>query len=490
MKLFLASLALSASTIRADGSHCTYGHLYLSDTETANVYVMDVSKGVASNDDIPSSAAFTVPVPAAGAGEFRLKTSPDSQFVAVSHYGDRLNGNAGGFFAMVDTGFHLDGDMIHYDAPALVENMAVDECIGMAHVEFNAGTVTLHCDGYMPPIVDGADFTTQVNTTVHVIDLDKAGGTESAVLYTMGLEGAHHGVGYSLDKKHLLHSLPTDERRARLTNESLPFEFRVIDFAGNVLHAMDDTADKSYHCTGYHGSAKLDGTFALACNEEHAGILLVDYDSAQADDMAYGSRHVLYPTEFPNHRTGTIVGHSGADFLLANFANSADASFHIMAFDPKQTSIEQSAVFTLPASQCLFGFEKSKGEVVYVMTPENGTLHVLEWHTDHWDVLVQKQVIPGMLACSEVVAAVGVNQVFVAHKATKKLYVAKVEDGVVDVFMNDLPFEANRMAVAGAPNSASCGVKEEESDATSGADVAVMSTFMAVATASLAIMMW
>ena len=77
-------------------------------------------------------------------------------------------------------------------------------------------------------IVGAYDFVPQLNTTIHVVDVTKLGSTsESAIVHSIKLQGAHHGVAIPVDDGHVLHSLALDDRVNRVPNTtSLPTTFK------------------------------------------------------------------------------------------------------------------------------------------------------------------------------------------------------------------------------------------------------------------------
>jgi hypothetical protein len=156
---------------------------------------------------------------------------------------------------------------------------------------------------------------------VWVIDESKFGpSTESsAVIYNTTLIGSHHGVAIPVDDNHVLYSLATPERINRTSGSSaLPATFQVVDYQGDVLHSIDDTTSDDTCCSGFHGSWAVNNTFVLACDAEHGGILVVDYEEAS---NAYSSRALSYPESFTEHRTGTYAEHHQSPNVVGNFGD-------------------------------------------------------------------------------------------------------------------------------------------------------------------------
>jgi hypothetical protein len=454
----LASLFSYSTRVIADaheeGSEgCTHGKLYMVDNTTSKLYVFD---GVASNELDSLNAAEAVSLPVTGAGQLILQSSGSGKEVVVMYRGDVTQGYQDGFVEFLDSGVVAEDHDSHAHVmyqegyPKRIPNAAFS-CARAIHYVRHHDKIAIFCDG-------SYDHDPQVNSTVWVVEETKFGATESAIVYSEILQGTHHGVVIPVDDDHLLYSLAHENRTNREENADLfglPDTFQVVDYQGNVLHSIDDTSNKDTHCTGFHGSAANDNTFALACNADHGGIVIVDY---QETTETYASRALSYPVDdkFAGHRTGSFDDHPQADFIVGNFATRED--FHLMAFSKDSTTLTSQNVLTLPDRQCTFAFELGQGKVVLVFMP-NGFLHAFEWNGNQWNELAKEEVVPGMAACSEAVFTPGVGQAFLVTPETKTLYavdLARVHEGEIKIYTSTLPFFPSGMIVAGLAKEYLC----------------------------------
>jgi hypothetical protein len=280
--------------------------------------------------------------------------------------------------------------------------------------------------------------------------------SDSAIVFAKTLQGSHHGVAIPVDDNHVLHSVATAERARRGPSGgdyALPETFQVVDYEGNVMHSLEDTSDPSKSCAGFHGSSAIDNTFALACNDEHGGILVVDYDSTSA---AYTSRALSYPIS--NHRTGSFADHHDSPYVVGNFAGENN-EFHLLSFDPtKTTALDDSHIQTLGTRQCSFDFEKASAEILMVWL-QSGKLQIYELEPE-WILIEEVEVVPGMASCTEAQMVAGYGQVFVMAPANQKLYaldLTHVHEGEgIELFETNLGFTPNSAIVAGVPSGDAC----------------------------------
>jgi hypothetical protein len=361
---------------------------------------------------------------------------------------------------------------IEYTNPSMIDNAAFD-CARAIHYVTHDSKIGIFCDG---AITD----TALVNSTVWVIDEALFGDpTQSAVVYSETLQSSHHGVAIPVDDNHLLYSLATPDRLAGNSSRSysLPHTFQVVDYEGNVLHSITDTTDKDNSCSGFHGSWGKDNTFALACDDDHGGILVVNYDQSTA---TYESRSVTYPSNFPDHRTGSFAEHHKAPLAVGNFAATQQA--HLVRFDPAldtgDISITSDNVLTLGTeSQCSYQFEQSEGQLLMVLMPD-GTLKVYEVEPD-WKLLVEEKIVPDMENCADVHFVPGYGQVFILTGWNNKVYSIDLahimiqegeEGGELEVTESNLDFRPYSAIVAGVTEESMCRLSEiDHEDGGSGA---------------------
>jgi len=448
----LLAAVISLAATRRTGAlehECTHGKLYMVDDVTSNLFVVDVSTGL---DDL-SVEETTLALPSTGAGQLVLQSSLSGKDFAVIYRGNIDMSYQDGFVNFVDTGVktvdHGDHFDVEYGSPSLISNAAIN-CARPIHFVSHDEKIAIFCDG-------DYEGTPQVNSTVWVLDEALFGtNTDSAVIYTESLQGSHHGVAIPVDDNHLLYSLATEERVNRGdngTDYALPGTFQVVNYQGQVLHSITDTTDQDKSCKGFHGSSAIDNTFALACDDEHGGILIVDYEEPSS---AYSSRALLYPENFEDHRTGSFIEHPDADVVVGNFASSEN--FYLLAFAETDTVLGEGNLLPLPARQCDFAFELGAGMVVLALLP-TGMLHAFEFHDGEWEELATVQVVPDMTDCSDAVFAPGVGQAFVASKSKQTLFAVDldhVHEGEMEVTSLELPFVATDLLVAGTTDNAIC----------------------------------
>jgi hypothetical protein len=353
---------------------------------------------------------------------------------------------------------HVD---IEYATPTMLESASF-ECARAIHYVPHDSKIAIFCDGGIN------ENGTLVNSTVWVIDETLLrSATESAIVYSDTLLSSHHGVAVPVDDNHILYSLPTEERLAGNSSRSysLPSTFEVSDFAGAVVHSIDDTEDKDKSCSGFHGSWAKDNTFALACDDVHGGILVVDFDETTG---TFASRALSYPSEFPDHRTGGFAEHPLAPVAVGNFA-SMEAS-HLIRFDPFTASeLTSDNVMTLPSSAdgyCGFGFEESEGQLLMILLPD-GTLSVYDV-TSAWDLVVSQKVVPDMPNCTDVSMVAGFGQAFIMTGWNNKMYGINMMnllhaadgDDLLQVSETTLPFKPYSAVVAGVPQDVMCRLSD------------------------------
>jgi hypothetical protein len=219
------------------------------------------------------------------------------------------------------------------------------------------------------------------------------------------------------------------------------------------------------YCSGYHGSIAKGNVFAFACDGNHGGILIVNYNPVS---KAYTSRALSYPPGFSGHRSGTLYSHDKSPCVIGNFA--LGPANYLLAFELTDTgAMTNSSLLPLSARQCGFEFEKSDGEYVLNFMP-NGTLSAFTYDkVSSWKLVAQTVVVPNMTACTQAAFVPGHLQAFVMHYASRTLYAItldKVMNGVMVVTTTTLPYMPLSGVVAGAPELYSCSLKPKRVIAT------------------------
>ncbi|KAG7374806.1 hypothetical protein IV203_013901 [Nitzschia inconspicua] len=449
---------LSAALLASAHGDCTHGRLFVSDADSTTVHVIDLNESL---ENLAPEASLNVP----GEAGINLKATGSMKEVAAMYRGDETIGFTDGVVSFFDAGvsaiLHGDHYDIAYRTPSMIENAGF-ECSRVVHYTPHADKIAFFCDGTYGDEAAGID---QQNSTVWVIDETKFGDpSESALVFNMTLQGSHHGVAIAVDDDHILYSLATPDRIARTPGigetEALPSTFVIEDFEGNVIHNLDDTDDPSKSCLGFHGEWAHDNQFALGCDDNHGGILRVDYNPSTE---TYSSFAVSYPEGFEGHRTGSFAGHSYAEHIAANFAVSGGAS-HLLAFTTDDSQITENMVLPLPVRQCAFAYEQGSADHILVFLP-TGSFHVFEYHDDTWEEKVNVQVVEGMTECSEALFVAGFGQAFVLVKESRVIHAIDldhVDHGDVDIYTSTLGFTPFDAVVAGVPTEVACEMEGHE----------------------------
>jgi hypothetical protein len=151
-------------------------------------------------------------------------------------------------------------------------------------------------------------------------------------VFTKELAGSHHGVVVPVNDNHVLVSVALPERVAKAEGSSaLPDGFTVYDYDSQVLHGLNEVEDPSRLCLGFHGSGVVSNSFVFACDQDHAGLLVVDY----GETATYTSRALSYPDNFQAHRTGSLEYSHWSELAVGNFADRGTLDFKLVAFSPK-----------------------------------------------------------------------------------------------------------------------------------------------------------
>jgi hypothetical protein len=261
---------------------------------------------------------------------------------------------------------------------------------------------------------------------------------------------------------------------------SLPDTFQVIATPdGSILHELTDTSDPNAHCAGFHGSASVGNTHYLACDADHGGIVVVEYDPATE---TYTSKAIMYPDEFDGYRIGSFAYHYTANAVVGSMTLDGGTDFYLVAVPNGATAIGEENILMLPGDlrECGYQFEVGSGHDLLVFMP-NGFLHAFEVTPEGTFVeIMQKEIVPGMTACSEAAFVAGIGQAFIATPATQTLYavdLTHMEEGEADIFTTDLPFFPSVMTVSGFELEYACeGGHDHDGDKTEEPSVAASST--------------
>ena len=459
MKLLAFSLLLPVLS-KAEET-CTHGKLFISDADSPTVHVFDTSTGNLA--DLTPEHSLTAP----GKAGLNLKATGSYGEMAVMYRGDENLGYTDGTVSFLDSGVRVDDHDDHYAVeyvtPAFIDNAAFD-CARAIHFTPHDDKIGIFCDGTYGNEETGVE---QVNSTIWIIDETKFGSSsDSAVIYSMTLQGSHHGVVIPVDDNHVLYSLATPDRIARTNGtgvtQALPNTFVVEDYDGNVLHSLDDTSDPNKSCAGFHGEWAHGNEFALGCDDNHGGILRVDYDP---DASTYSSRSLTYPARFDGHRTGSFTGHDSTDLIIANFALRGGTA-HLMAFTSDDSELTENQMLPLPATQCGYAYEKGEADAVLVFMP-TGMFHVFEYHDDAWEEMAKIQVVTNMTACAEALFVAGVGQAFVLEKESKAIHAIDLQhmtEGELEITTSTLDFTPFDAAISGAPMNVVCTMEDEDHD--------------------------
>jgi hypothetical protein len=225
--------------------------------------------------------------------------------------------------------------------------------------------------------------------------------------------------------------------------------FTIIDHEGNLVHSLNEVDDPTRSCLGMHGTGVTGtSTFTFACDQDHGGILIMNYDGV----FGYSSRALTYPEPFGTHRTGHLTGHPKSSFVLGDFSDGQADSHHLMVFNPHiDSNISTGQLEEL--KYCSFDFERAAGELVTSWLP-NGNLRVYSIDPS-WMLIAEVQVFPNMTECTDTVMAPGEGSAFVARG--KELKACDISDlSNIIITTHSLNVTAASAAVAGIPDGYAC----------------------------------
>jgi hypothetical protein len=433
----LAVLA-GVNTIAAD---CTHGRLFVSDMDSANVYTYEID---GTSNPVLLNTLPTV----TGMGPQFLYTSSTEGAVTVVYRGLEETAYQDGAISFIRVGVtpsshEVAGFSVEKEDPSLVDDFFVS-CARPIHHVAHDQKIAIFCDG---------SFEDSVNSTVWVVDERFFGQGNKTLVFSKTLEGSHHGVAVPVDEDHILVSVPTPERVANDPNASaLPNGFHVYDYDMNLLHGLNEEEDPSRSCAGFHGSGVIDNTFVFACDQDHGGILVVDYGQA---GVTYTSRALSYPDGFDAHRTGTLTEHRDSNAIVGNFADRATGDSKLVSFVPKQQSdeITEGQLLPLESGQCSFSFEQSGGNLILAWMP-TGNLQVYAIEPE-WMLLADIQVIDDMSSCDGTSMAPGQGHAYIMQ-GTSLIDVDLHDLTSPEISSIDLGFMPASAVVAGVPAGYAC----------------------------------
>ena len=340
---------------------------------------------------------------AAGASPQYVMASSTSGIVSVVYRGVEEKNYTDGIISFVKAGVtpsthEVAGFGVEKVDPVVFQDFSI-ACARPIHHVTHDQKIAFFCDG---------SFEGRVNSTVWVVDERYVGQGDRALVFQRTLEGSHHGVCVPVDDGHFLISAAEPARAAGYGGSALPVGFHVYDDAGNIIHGLNEVEDPGRSCTGFHGSGVSDNTFTFACDADHGGLLVVDYGQV----VTYASRKLSYPSAYEAHRTGTLEeGAHGV--IVGNFADRANQSYKLVAFDPKRQSseIQMEHILDLPASQCSFKFEKAGGELLVLWMP-TGDLKIYTVDPE-WTLIADISVFKDMEACTGTLMVLGYGHAYI-----------------------------------------------------------------------------
>eukprot|EP00977_Amphora_coffeiformis_P021814 scaffold9945_cov182-Amphora_coffeaeformis.AAC.6 len=447
MKFLFASLVLGLHSKATRAFHCTHGRLFVSDSSTSTITPFEV-------DGLDSPVAMPALEMPGAPGKFLFKSATGRVVTSVAR-GTETNRYQDGAVGFIDTGVvstphDVAGFPVEKTSPTKAGDFFIN-CTRPIHYVNNDQKIGIFCDGYFDPA--GTDT---IPSQVYVLDEYQIGRDDNPVLYQDTLSQSHHGITVPVDDGHVLTSVATPERVAGISDSAkLPDGFHVINYQGNEIHGLNQAADPTKSCIGFHGSAHVREDHFFACNQEHGGLLAVSYGT----NPMYTSRSLTYPNGFETHRATFLKDHAKSAYVLGNLDDSANGDFALVAFHTEDDSlIPRDQVLDLEASQCGFDFEQADGNFVLVLT-STGRLQVYTLEP-MWYLVADILVANGMNDCSGTVMAPGYGSAYIVHGG--KLYHVHLEDlTAITVTETDLEFAtATSAVVAGVPPGSACAGPE------------------------------
>jgi hypothetical protein len=379
---FLALVSLAPVS-----SVCTHGRLFIADADSAKVHTYEID-----GSDKPV-LINTIETFSAVGPQFLYTSSIDETVTAIDR-GMAANSWQDGTVSFIRSGVAasshdgLQGFAAEKEDPSLVDGFHIN-CTRPIHFVAHDQKIAVFCDGA---------FDDNINSTVWVVDERLFGEGEQPLVFSKELAGSHHGVVVPVDDNHILVSMATPERIARVADAgALPDGFTVYDYDLQVLHGLNEVEDPSRSCSGFHGSGVVSNSFVFACDQDHGGLLVVNYLETAS---TYTSRALSYPDNFQAHRTGSLEYSHFSELVVGNFADRVTSDFKLVAFTPKgqQSTIADDQILNLDAAQCSFKFERSDGEDIVLIWMPTGNLRVYALNPE-WMLIADIQVIADMTSC-------------------------------------------------------------------------------------------
>jgi hypothetical protein len=258
-----------------------------------------------------------------------------------------------------------------------------------------------------------------------------------------------------VDDNHVLISVPTPERVNRaLDASSLPDGFTVYDYDAQVLHGLNEVEDPGRSCSGFHGSGVVGNSFVFACDQDHGGLLVVEYGEA----VTYTSRAVSHPDKFMAYRTGTLRSTRESELIVGNFANTdrGTEDYKLVVFSPRdqQGTIDEDQYLNLDGPQCAFEFDQSEGEDLILVWMPTGNLLVYAIHPE-WMLIADIQVIADMSSCDGTQMTAGQGHAYVMRG--ESLLDVNIHDLTsVEISTFELGFTPSSAVVTGLPAGHAC----------------------------------
>jgi hypothetical protein len=440
---FVAQALLALASLQPVSSACTHGRLFLADSDSAKVHAYEID---GSDKPVLINTIETFSV----VGPQYLQTSSTDGTVTVLYRGKAENSWSDGTISFIRVGVtasshDVAGFGVEKEDPSLVDDFHI-KCVRPIHHVAHDEKIAVFCDG---------SYDDNVNSTVWVVDERLFGEGEQPLVFTQELAGSHHGVVVPVDDNHVLVSVALPERIAKVEGSgALPDGFTVYDYNSQVLHGLNEVEDPGRSCLGFHGSGVVSNNFVFACDQDHGGLLVVNYEETGA---AYTSRALSYPDNFQDHRTGSLEYSHWSELVVGNFADRVvTLDYKLVAFSPKnqQGALDESQILNLAAAQCSFKFERSDGEDIILVWMPTGNLRVYALDP-MWMLIADIQVIADMTTCDGTQMTAGQGHAYVIKG--ESLIDVEIHDlASVEISTSALGFTPSSAVVTGVPAGHVC----------------------------------
>lgn len=451
--VFLALFSSFATVpITLGDSFCTLGRLFLAQSNDAAIrtFELDSTGGASATTTGPielDSSMIGIPNSRPGAV---LEKTQNGMFVAIVSAGTSPTFEDGTVYfvrtGILPSGHGTEGggNPVEKQVPTLVDNFFIP-CSRPDHFSTHDEKFAVFCDGMLQ------DPSNVINSTIWVVDERRLGTQGSSpMIMNATLEGSHHGLVVPVDEGHTLTSVPTPERLAGGTG-SFPDGFHVYDNDLNVVHSINEVQDPSKSCTGMHGEAILDNIFAFACDQDHGGILIVEYNDAET----YTTRAIDYPAGYETHRTATLRGHVKSGAVVGTLVDRTAQSYHLIVAYPRRNLpvIPAPQVQALDALPCGFHLEQANGEFLLVWMP-SGVLRIYAFQPE-WMLVAELVVADRMTRCTGTVFTAGYGHAYIVQNG--RLFDVDFTDlDNVLVLSQPIAYTVSSAIVAGVPESYQC----------------------------------